>query len=413
MTTPVEINLRPQINAHPVVATGRRWPCAHELIYGADWRNQLLAEHPDLAEDTRRHDLLLAPTPPMPEPGTPGGGLFPVLAQLEDGDLIAVTRTGAPHIGSGGELSLSASSDGGCTWSEPAMIARGDVANDLDCRDAALGVAGNGDLVLAYGLDGRHDAAGRPSKRQEPSRGMRVTRSADQGHSWCAPLELPLPSSEPAVILHPYGQMRRLHDSGLVLNARGWYTPEAYAQRPDLPGRMTYLYRSDDHGNRWHDPQLIEADKTETAFLPLDENNWLAYVRSPRGPSQIARSADGGRTWHDWALALDGPEGTRRFRHPGSIARLCNDNVLITYGHRQHPFGVRAIISRDGGTTFDTAREYVITDSYLHEDCGYPSTVCLADGTVVTLAYTVFDLDHPDWGTCCIAYRYPQELFDL
>ena len=46
----------------------------------------------------------------------------------------------------------------------------------------------------------------------------------------------------------------------------------------------------------------------------------------------------------------------------------------------------------------------------LHEDCGYPSTVCLADGTIVTLAYTVFDLDHPDWGTCCIAYRYPQEL---
>ena len=74
---------------------------------------------------------------------------------------------------------------------------------------------------------------------------------------------------------------------------------------------------------------------------------------------------------------------------------------------------MRAIVSRDGGRSFDTEREYVITDSYLHEDCGYPSTVCLADGTVVTLAYTVLDLDHPDWGTCCIAYRYPQELFDL
>jgi hypothetical protein len=74
---------------------------------------------------------------------------------------------------------------------------------------------------------------------------------------------------------------------------------------------------------------------------------------------------------------------------------------------------VRAIVSRDGGKTFDTDREYIITDRYVHEDCGYPSTVCLADGTVVTLAYTVLDLDHADWGTCCIAYRYPQELFDL
>ena len=409
----MEIHRHHQIEASPVVATGRRWPCAHELIYEADWRNQLISEHPELAEDARRHDLLLEPTPPMPEPGAPGGGLFPVLVQLDGGGLVAVTRTGAPHVGSGGELSLSASSDGGRTWSAPAVAARGDVEDDLDCRDPALGVAGNGDLVLAYGLDSRFDAAGRPSKRPVPGWGMLVTRSADRGHSWSAPRELPQPSSGPALLLHPYGQMRRVHDSGLVLNARGWYTPEAYARRPDLPGRMTYLYRSDDDGGGWHDPQLIQAGMTETAFLPLDEDNWLAYARDPQGPSQIARSADGGQTWHGWAPALSGPEGTSRFRHPGSIARLPNGNVLITYGHRQPPFGVRAIISRDGGSTFDTGREYVITDSYLHEDCGYPSTVCLADGTVVTLAYTVLDLDHPDWGTCCIAYRYPQELFDL
>jgi len=411
MTTPAEVHLHPQVEAHPVVTTGHRWPCAHEIIYGANWRNQLLSEHPELAEDARRHDLLQSSTPPMPEPGTMGGGLFPVLAQLKEGGLAAVTRTGAPHIGSGGELSLSVSTNGGSTWSEPSVAARGDVANDLDCRDGALGVAGNGDLVLAYGLDGRHDAEGRPSKRPVPNLAMRITRSTDRGQTWGAPRELPSP--EPAVMLHPYGQMRRLDDSGLVLNARGWYTPEAYAQRPDLPSRLSYLYRSDDHGNRWHDSQLIGADKTETAFLSLDEMNWLAYVRTPQGPSQIARSADGGRTWHGWAPALDGSEGTRRFRHPGSIARLRNGNVLITYGHRQHPFGVRAIISRDGGSSFDTDREYVLADSYLHEDCGYPSTVCLADGTVVTLAYTVFDLDNPDWGTCCIAYRYPQELFDL
>ena len=74
---------------------------------------------------------------------------------------------------------------------------------------------------------------------------------------------------------------------------------------------------------------------------------------------------------------------------------------------------MRAIVSREGGRTFDSDREYVIAASYLLEDCGYPSTVCLDDGTLVPLAYTVFDLDHPDWGTCCVAYRYPQELFNL
>jgi hypothetical protein len=350
----------------------------------------------------------------MPEPGSPGGGLFPVLVQLNDGGLAAVTRTGAPHVGSGGELSLSFSSDGGRTWSEPTVVARGDVEDDLDCRDAALGEAGNGDLVLAYGLDGRHDATGQPSKHQVPSRGMWVTRSTDKGYSWSAPRQLQVPSSEPfPLLLHPFGQMRRLQDGRLVLNARGFYSPEAYAQRPDLPRRLTYLYWSDPGGNEWSEPLLVKAGMTETAFLPLDEDNWLAYVRNPHGPSQIARCADGGQTWHGWAPALGGREGSSRFRHPGSIALLRNGNVLITYGHRQPPFGVRAIVSRDGGKTFDTDREYIITDRYVHEDCGYPSTVCLADGTVVTLAYTVLDLDHADWGTCCIAYRYPQELFDL
>ena len=175
----LEIRRHEQIEAHPVVTTGHRWPCAHEIIYGADWRTRFFAQHPELTGDTRRRDLLMEATPPMPQPGSPGGGLFPVLVQLDDGDLAAVTRTGAPHVGSGGELSLSLSNDGGRTWSEPAVVASGNAEDDLACCDAALGVAGNGDLVLAYGLD----AAGRPTKHPVPGWGMRVTRSADRGRS--------------------------------------------------------------------------------------------------------------------------------------------------------------------------------------------------------------------------------------
>ena len=167
-----------------------------------------------------------------------------------------------------------------------------------------------------------------------------------------------MPTSEPAILLHPYGQMRRLRDGQLILNARGFYSPQAYAENPDLPTRMTYFYRSDDGGQSWGDPQLVKAGMTETAFLPLDEDNWLAFVRNPQGPSQIARSDDGGESWRGWAPALGGREGASPFRHPGSIARLRNGNIIITYGHRQNPLGVRAIVSRDGGRSFDTEREY-------------------------------------------------------
>ena len=33
---------------------------------------------------------------------------------------------------------------------------------------------------------------------------------------------------------------------------------------------------------------------------------------------------------------------------------------------------------------FDANREYIISDTAFHLDCGYPSTVCFEDGNIVT-----------------------------
>ena len=96
---------------------------------------------------------------------------------------------------------------------------------------------------------------------------------------------------------------------------------------------------------------------------------------------------------------------------PGSVAPLSNGKVIITYGYRAYPFGVRAIVSHDGGNTFDIEREYILSDTGYCWDCGYPSTICYEDGTIVTVAYSIMDMEHPDWGTCCMAYLYHQDLF--
>ena len=39
-------------------------------------------------------------------------------------------------------------------------------------------------------------------------------------------------------------------------------------------------------------------------------------------------------------------------------------------------------------------------------DCGYPSSVVLKDGRVLTVYYAVGDKAHPDWGTHCGAAIY-------
>jgi hypothetical protein len=138
----------------------------------------------------------------------------------------------------------------------------------------------------------------------------------------------------------------------------------------------------------------------------------VGWSRHNQQPAVICHSYDGGKTWPQWDESPAGDGETRRLRIPGSVVRLPDNAVLITYGYRQYPFGVRALVSRDGGKKFDVDVEYILADSYLLRDCGYPSTVCLHDGTIITVAYAVQDVDRPEWGTCCIAYRYSASLFD-
>jgi len=98
---------------------------------------------------------------------------------------------------------------------------------------------------------------------------------------------------------------------------------------------------------------------------------------------------------------------------PATMLSLPSGLIAIVHSFRADPFGLRAVVSRDGGRTFDWERQYVLEDRYWGWDCGYPSTVCFSDGTIVTVAYALFDMAHPEWGTCAIAYVYHESLFEL
>ena len=65
---------------------------------------------------------------------------------------------------------------------------------------------------------------------------------------------------------------------------------------------------------------------------------------------------------------------------------LHSSGVLISsYGYRREPFGQRVMFSKDSGETWDA--DYILRDDGNNDDLGYPATVELKDGSLLTVYY--------------------------
>ena len=396
-----EIRLSDAIHVSLVTSSEKRWVAFQEAKHKSF--EDFLPSYPSLKDNPLYRKKW--GTGIHPQRGARGGGLFPVLCLLRDGRLACVMRTGMYHVGPG-QISISFSEDKGKTWSPYAVVADSDGYQDK--RDPAFGQAANGDLIIVYGILDKYRESFAPNDVMNYYP-MEVIRSSDGGLTWSRPA--PLQYDLGGLYLKPHGQMRRLNNGTLVFNARGCYRQELFKQYPRLASRATYLFRSQDGGRTWPKQTNVLVGFTETEFLELDEQHWLAYCRGS-ADNRIAHSYDGGHTWQDTEVLFpdDDPEKQKR-RLPGQPTLLPNGKLIVTYGYRTVPFGVRVVVSHDGGKTFDRDTEYIITDSYFLPDCGYPSTVVFPDGTIVTAAYTISDNLHEDWNTCCMAYVYSQNVY--
>jgi len=318
-----------------------------------------------------------------------GQGFFPVLCSMQNGEIGAILRGGAMHIGRGGRLDFVKSADNGLTWSEPVVV----LDTGLDDRNPAIGQAVDGTLVVAafrydkYKPDGQYD-----SSSTNPS-DVLLVYSGDNGATWSAPKRFPIGNF---AWLSPYGKILTLDDGTMVLHCYGNTVP--------LPGdtdvvedekrNASYLFRSRDGGRTWAEPTRIALDYNETSILPLDKDHWVAALRSHfEGQfTAVSHSYDGGKTW------TEPQKVTRTSEHPPDLLSLPDGRILMTFGERNKPYGVHALVSSDGGNTWDSEHELVLVDHATNTDCGYPSSVLLPDGRVLTAYYSVGSTKHSEWG---------------
>ena len=158
---------------------------------------------------------------------------------------------------------------------------------------------------------------------------------------------------------------------------------------------MPFCVATTDAGKSFQFRSFIGSQTDGFSIMPasviLPGGDFLVAVRrrSDAPPTECGenwieafRSRDRCATWNNAGVAV--PD-TGSGGNPPTLT-LCEDGTLcLTYGYRAEPFGMRARISKDAGTSWE--QEIVLRDDGGCKDIGYPRTVQRPDGSLVTTYY--------------------------
>lgn len=298
-----------------------------------------------------------------------GGGHFPVMIRLDNGDLVAAVRGGGTHVHVKGRLDWIRSRDNGRTWTHSVLV-----DTPLDDRNPAVGQLADGTVLVVYHIAGGYGPNGEPPQRGAKlvRDGLYVLRSHDRGMTWDAPVKSAIPLGNAASC---YGKIVQLSD-GTALMAVYYLKGSPY-------DHISYVYRSKDGGKTWGDPSLIAGDFDETALAVLPKNRLVAALRAKNGGFlSISFSEDTGRTWSPPRQITAAKE------HPADLIVLRDGRLLLSFGERNRPYGVRARVSANGGADWG-AETFQLAADCPTADCGYPSSAEVAPGRIVTVYYAV------------------------
>lgn len=331
-------------------------------------------------------------------------GYFPVLVRTGKQALAVIFRTGGTHVSPSATLAVATSKDGGKHWTDPVEI----TPRWEDSRNPAFGVNARGDLIAAYWkacMDCYVDEPNGPQWKRLDAKGrvptMFVRRSADNGRTWSK--EWPY-KSELLTLPSPYGRIIAEPDGSLLMPVYG--TPR---KKRNGVNDISILLRSRDGAKTWGDESLVATGHNETAYAFLPGGRLLAAARSESGHVATLFSDNDGRTWSKPVQV------TRNGEHPADLTVLESGAVQLTFGRRIRPMGCGVLFSADGGLTWDTDHEVLLAgDGIRNGDLGYPSTVQLADGMIVTALYYASGSETSgDWGNwgdiACQAIRYREK----
>jgi len=335
---------------------------------------------------------------------------WPSITRLPDGALAAVASgLRLEHICPFGKGVICYSRDEGETWTSPTVV----MDTPLDDRDCGLTVFGENRAILTsfnnttdmqrYHNNRRrkHAATAKEMAKcdlidaylnyvdqlgtQDQFIGSTYRISDDGGYTFGAFHRMPVTA--------PHGPAC-LNDGSLLYVGRRFSDDDSFdgGEKPfvqcwtldenDEPVYLTSIENvSDEFGT---------INSCEPHAIQLPDGTIIVHIRMERGGEHPyfstwqSVSTDGGKTYSR-PEPLVGPRGGA----PAHLLLHSSGTLISVYGYRNAPYGIRAMLSHDGGETWDT--DWILDDECDNGDLGYPATVELKDGSLLTIYYQNVD----------------------
>ena len=320
---------------------------------------------------------------------------WPTLTRRKNGQLLVVWSGGRQqHVCPFGRVDMMRSDDDGETWTWPRTLMDG----AIDDRDAGVIETAKGSILVttftslayeSYELEkaiakrGKRDAwpedklqrwlAAHQRLSAEQRRaelGQWMIRSTDGGVTWSQRF--------PSIVNSPHGPIQ-LGDGRLLYAGVQLWSPsrgvgvchstddgESWKWLADIP------VRDGDDPKKYHELHAVEAADGRLVVHVRNHNS------TNMGETLQSESTDGGKSWTP-------PRSIGVWGLPSFLLRLRDGRLLMSYGYRRKPYGNQARLSEDHGQTW--SQPLTISDDGAGSDLGYPSTVELDGGMLLTVWY--------------------------
>jgi hypothetical protein len=209
--------------------------------------------------------------------------------------------------------------------------------------------------------------------------------SLDRGKTWMGPYRIP-----------NFGQTGTAARTDYLVNGKHDLTLFLTAAKSNGQEGRVICVRTRDGGKSWQlesfvgqEPQAPDEYAIMPSSVRLPGGRILTAIRYGTdkgdpglrlGAIDLYSSDDDGKSWGLLSRPASAMGG-----NPPSMVLLKDGRLVVTYGYRRKPFGMRSRISKDGGNSW--GEEIVLRADGGSTQLGYPRTLLRPDGKLVTLYY--------------------------